>query len=183
MAKLEPGIQVCQSERILSLARRHRTTQLGEDDARAALATCLTSAVRRWRKWLDLSLQPGQEFWISNFYARSSARERIDEIFGDNILPGARIELHDGLWRPIDIAECLPRDWSGTCDFACCTSTYLSEVMKCHHTSAMFRADSRLLRPDKLIPAMRCVLEKVCSGTHDYMTAAYEVDAKYGGSK
>ena len=47
----------------------------------------------------------------------------------------------------------------------------------------MFRADSRLLWPEKLISAMRCVLEKVSSGTYDYMTAAYEVDAKYGGSE
>jgi len=123
-----------------------RASHVGEHEARAALAKCLTAAVRRWPKWLDLDLQPSQRIVISNFYARSLAREKIDQIFGNNILPGARIELDDGLWRPIDIARCLPPGWSGICDFACCTSTYLSEVVKSHHATAMFRADSRLLK-------------------------------------
>ena len=83
MAQLEPGIEMCQSTRILGLRRTLRTAPAGE--------------------WLDLGLQPGQEFLISNFYARSLARERIDEIFGDKILPGARIELDGGLWRRVDI--------------------------------------------------------------------------------
>src|SRR5208337_4970115 len=37
-----------------------RASHVGEHEARAALAKCLTAAVRRWPKWLDLDLQPSQ---------------------------------------------------------------------------------------------------------------------------
>lgn len=180
VAQLDPCIRLCQSAGILAPTRARHASKANEDEARATLAKCLSWAVRRWPKWLDLDLQPSQRVIISNFYARCLAREKVDEIFGENILPGARLELDDGLWRPIDIAHCFPPDWTGICDFACCTSTYLSELVKSHHPSAMFRADSRLLRPEALIPAMRCILERVRSEARDYMSAAYEVDEKYG---
>lgn len=180
VARLEPCIRACRSARILGPAKVRYASNVSEDKSRATLAKCLTVAVRRWPKWLDLNLQPSQRIIISNFYGRSLAREKVDEIFRDNILPGARIELDDGLWRPIDVAHCFPPGWNGICDFACCTSTYLSEVVKSHHAGAMFRADSRLLRPETLIPAMRCLLERVRSGARDYMSAAYEIDGTYG---
>jgi hypothetical protein len=180
LTHLEPCIRACQSEGILGPRRARHASNVDEDEARARLAKCLTAAIRRWPKWLDLDLQPGQRIVISNFYARSLAREKVDEIFRNNILPGARIELDDGLWRPIDIAHCFPPGWNGIGDFACCTSSYLSEVVKSHRPSAMFRADSRLLRPEALIPAIGSVLERVRSGARDYISAAYEVDEKYG---
>ncbi|MHC2708415.1 hypothetical protein ACVIWV_007708 [Bradyrhizobium diazoefficiens] len=180
VSQLIPCIQLCRSKGILGLKAAPVNDDESDDETRSKLANCLTLAIGRWPKWLDLGLQPGQRAVVSNFYACSRARERIDEIFGKNILPGARIELDDGLWRPVDIADCLPLGWGGICDFACCTSTYLSEVVKCHHRNAIFRADSRILRPEMVIRATRSVLEKVHSGARDYISAAYEANEQYG---
>ncbi|MET4255934.1 hypothetical protein ABIC09_000862 [Bradyrhizobium sp. S3.12.5] len=178
--QLGQSIQLCQSIGILGLKAAPLVAEASEDDSRAKLANCLTMAIRRWPKWLDLGLQPAQTAMISNFFAQSMARERIDEIFGGGILPGARLELNDGLWRPADIANCFPLGWSGICDFACCTSSYLSDVVKSHHGNAIFRADSRILRPETVIRATRSILEKVRSGTRDYVSAAYEANEEYG---
>ena len=180
ISRLEPCIQLCRSRGILGIKAARDVVGKSDEEARSKLADCLTVAIRRWHVWLDLGLQPGGRAIVSNFYARSRAREVVDEIFGSSILPGARLELADGLWRPADIADCLPPGWSGICDFACCTSTYLSEVVKCRHTSATFRADSRILRPEKVMRAVRSILDEVRSGRRDYLTAAYEANELYG---
>lgn len=149
-------------------------------EAKVQLAEALTHALDRWSTFIDLGLQQGERAFVSESYGRSLARERIDELFDGRLLPGSRIELADGLWRAADVSNCFPRDWDGTGDFICCTSVYLSDIVKAAHLGAMFRADSRLLDPRIVIPALQEILEAVCCGSEDYISAAYRIDAKYG---
>ena len=56
VARLEPCIRACRSARILGPAKVRYASNVSEDESRATLAKCLTVAVRRWPKWLDLNL-------------------------------------------------------------------------------------------------------------------------------
>jgi hypothetical protein len=182
MAELKSCIDACRSVGILSAREAPHANGRVEIEPLARLAQCLTIAVRRWYKWLRIPVVPGENICISNFYGQSLARGELNALFGEHILPGACLELDDGLWAPTDIAQCFPAEWSGICDFACCTSTYLSESVKTRHHKALFRADARFLEPKTLIPALQKVLLKVQSGCN-YMRAIYEVDREYGARR
>ena len=136
----------------------------------------------------DLVGEDDQTVMVSNAFGRNYARSVLDDIFSDNnLIPGARLELADGLWRPADIAECFPEAWDGVCDFFCCTSEYLAEETKYRRPEALFRADSRCLYPTKafaalseLIPSLRQTLDVAGGCSSLYMDLAYKYDFKYG---
>ena len=159
--------------------------------ARDQVASRLNDAIDRWRDWLPFDTLVGatiDAIVVSSTYGRSHARSLIDDIFGEqNLLPGARLELADGLWRPADIAECFSCEGAvcEVCDFICCTSEYLAEETKCRHLGTTFRADSQLLEPASVfcalgesIPRLSRELDSADDLTAAYMQIAYESDHK-----
>ena len=164
---------------------------LSKRQARDQLAEWLNSAIDQWPNWLDHLLpvdSPHESTFIARDYGRNLARAYIDELYGEqNLLPGARLDLADGLWRPIDIAECIPEDWSGMCDFVCCTSEYLVEEVKCCRPASVFRADARLLRPsrafaviEKIIPRLKVEHHPGDDFVATYLRVASDCDLETG---
>lgn len=194
---LRDAVRECARRRILSAADIPADWEsMVETVARQTLADALNAAIDRWPTWFSFEELSGEDdgadvLAISGAFARNHARSTIDSIFGEkSLLPGARLELADGLWRPTDIAACFPEGWEGMCDFVCCTSEYLAEETKCRRSTATFRADSRLLYPAVIIPALgeiiRCLHAQPPSDTRSvasiYMEIAYACDAKFGGN-
>jgi hypothetical protein len=160
---LKEPLSQCVAKRVLS-GEKHVDHLLGmhERIAKDIAARWLNEAIDGWEKWLPFGGLIGDSAgyaYISNAYGRNYARSVIDEIFGaDKLLPGARLELADGLWSPSEIAECFPKLWGGVCDFACCTSEYLAEETKCRRPKGLFRADSRYLKPRNLFAALQKII-------------------------
>jgi hypothetical protein len=187
-------LRQCVERRILAEEKMAADFEaMHERTARSTLAGWLNDAIDRWKEWLpydDLVGSDEQTVMVSSAFGRNHARSIIDEIFGDeNLLPGARLELADGLWRPADIAGCFPDGWCGICDFFCCTSEYLAEETKCQHPAAMFRADSRCLLPanafaalNEMIPRLRHETTATDGFASLYMEVAYDCDFKFGGN-
>jgi len=152
-------IERCICERILpdDLPHAIERSSSGEK-ARDLVTDELNNAIRRWQNWVRFEEFAGdgvESLVVSPAYGRGHARVKIDRVFGnEHLIPGSRLELADGLWSPADIAESLGTDWTGICDFFCCTSEYLAEEAKSRHPKALFRADSRLLSPKRIFPAL-----------------------------
>lgn len=196
-ADLNKPLRTCVERQILSAEKleRNNLNDMHIRRAREKVACWLNDAIDRWdvwSKWLPFDALAGSDLdgaIISTSYGRNLGRALIDEIFGENsLLPGARLELADGLWQPADIAECFPDGWYGVCDFICCTSEYLAEETKCLYPEAIFRADSRLLEPadvfnalNDLIPRLKNELKSADDLITTYMKIAYECDRKHGG--
>lgn len=159
-------------------------------EARHHIASLLNRDILRWVEWLPFDdLCHGcdsaiaTDSWGSNY-----ARKLVDEHFGDTMLiPGARLELADGLWRPADLAACFPAGWSGMCDFVCCTSEYLAEETKRMRIGATFRADSHCLEPAVVFAALQEMIPRLrrepCNDgdmVGHYISIAYDCDRKYG---
>jgi hypothetical protein len=190
-------LRQCVEQRILPEEKMTANLEaMHERTARATMAGWLNDAIDRWKEWLpydDLVGAEMQTMLVSSAFGRNYARSIIDEIFGDeNLLPGARLELADGLWRPDSIAGCFPDGWRGICDFFCCTSEYLAEEAKCLRPIATFRADSRCLLPAKAFAALGEMIPRLRHGTTAtgrtdgfvslYMKVAYDCDSKFGGN-
>jgi hypothetical protein len=179
---MSPALEDCISKGILEKGSKPYASHVDERDGKDDLVRDLNKAITSWQTWLKFELRKGESAAVSALYAQNKAREAIDAILQRHVVPGARLELDDGLWRPGDIAECFPEDWEGVADFICCTSIYLSEILKKRCRRAMFRADSRLLKPRLAIPAVRYILELINLGQEplDYMELAYQADSKWG---
>ena len=184
----------CVGRRILAADKTAaKLVDMHERAARDALARWLNEAIGSWQNWLPYEhfvRSDDQTVIVSSALGRNYARSVIDDIFGDEcLLPGARLELADGLWRPADIAACFPDGWCGVCDFFCCTSEYLAEETKCQRPEALFRADSRCLIPKQafaalgeMIPRFRYSTTTTGGWVSHYMNLAYECDLKFGGN-
>lgn len=157
------------------------------DKLKDILASGLNEAIKNWKDlnvlYSRLSAE-GNEMIISNAYGLNFSREIINGIFGDKtLIPGARIEMADGLWGPETISQCIPEGWNGICDFVCCTSEYLASELSTTHPYATFRSDSRLLQPDTTFKVLDCVVKELLkrpSDDIDYMSALYSCSQKMG---
>jgi len=181
LSDMSSALEDCISQGILEKASKPYASHADERDGKDHLVRDLNKAITTWQRWLDFELPIGGSAVISKLYAQNRAREAIDALLERYVVPGARLELDDGLWRPSDIAKSFPEDWEGIADFICCTSIYLSEVLKRRCRRAMFRADSRLLKPRLVIPAVRHILELIILGQEpvDYMGFAYQADSQW----
>ena len=196
-SNMKGPLRQCVERRILAEDKMPADFEaMHERTARSTLAGLLNDAIDRWKEWLpydDLVGSEMQSVVVSSAFGRNHARSIIDQIFGDgNLLPGARLELADGLWRPADIAGCFTDGWCGICDFFCCTSEYLAEETKCLHPTATFRADSRCLLPAKAFAALSEMIPRLrrdtiaSNGTDGfaplYMKVAYDCDSRFRGN-
>lgn len=191
-SRLRDALRSCVERGLLPPGESTEETWAGPDRvARDRLAIRLNEAIDRWEEWLPFADLVGPDIEavvLGSAFARNHARSIIDEIFGpEDLLPGARLELADGLWRPSDVGDCFPEGWCGVCDFFCCTSEYLAEQVKCRHPRAVFRADSRLLEPGLVFPALREMIPRLrleLTTLEDlvptYIRIAYECNSKYG---
>lgn len=181
LSDMSSALEDCMSQGILEKAPKPYASHVDERDGKDHLVRDLNKAITTWQAWLKFELRKGESAVVSTLYMQNKAREAIDAILQRHVVSGARLELDDGLWRPSDIAECFPEDWEGIADFICCTSIYLSEVLKKRCRRAMFRADSRLLKPRLAIPAVRYILELINLDEEplDYMELAYQADSKW----
>ncbi|MEO0852668.1 MAG: hypothetical protein AAFY15_04095, partial [Cyanobacteria bacterium J06648_11] len=159
--------------------------------ARDRIARELNCAIDHWQDWVSFECSFGERFdsvFVSRSYGRSCARAHIDELLGEGrLIPGARLELADGLWKPAQVAACFPPGWSGVCDFVACTSEYLTDEVKSRRSTAVFRADSRCLLPRLVLSALSEAIPRLRRELHArdqlaavYMDIAYELDHKYG---
>lgn len=186
-------IENCICKQILRDDLPHAILHSASDEkARDLVTNELNNAIRRWQKWVrfeEFMCDGVDSLVMSHAYGRGHARVEIDKIFCSNhLIPGSRLELADGLWSPTDIAESLGTDWTGICDFFCCTSEYLAEEAKSRHPNALFRADSRLLSPKKIFPALIELISLLRSDEgrdgmsfwEQYLSIAFDVNQKYG---
>jgi len=145
--------------------------------ARHMVQLALNERIRSWADWpLDLLHLGESDAVVGDYYGRCLAREYIDAALLDRssceLVPGARLELADGLWSAQSIASCFPKGWTGVCDFVCCRSLYLSDIVKKHTRAGLIRADARYLQPERVLKVVRETLEAVEEGLA-YQTAAY----------
>lgn len=145
--------------------------------AKEWLAQSLNYSIRQWGTWFNLyeSLQSNSHaVMISQSFGTNFAREIINQIFGSNtLIPGARLELADGLWAPEAIRKCIPPNWDGMCDFVCCTSEYLASELSTFFPKTTFRSDSRLLNPNNAFKIVKCVCQKLEKVTREKMIGTY----------
>ena len=119
---------------------------------------------------------PDGDVFISNNYGSCLARRAIDQILGPEMIrPGACVELTDGLWGPASLSSALPLDWSGTCDFSCCTSEFLAEELKAVRPAAVFRSDSRKLSFPRVLETLQDAFRRLrcASGDRGDVNEAY----------
>ena len=190
--ELSETLEACVAKHILLETEVEALDGLPSSQARDKVALLLNNAIANddiRERWLNLDDLVGVDFdsvFASSSYIQCFARTQIDDLFGEErLLPGARLELADGLWRPADIAECFPEEWSGICDFICCTSEYLADETKCMRPNALFRADSRYLRPANVFKALDEMIPQLVShASFDddflslYMRVAHECDCE-----
>lgn len=171
--------------------RLGRLRDLPPRDARDQIAAWLNHDILNWAQWLFDDLGDGfNSAFATDSWGRHYARTLVDEHFGDAmLLPGARLELADGLWSPADVAACFPQDWSGVCDFVCCTSEYLADETKRRRRNATFRADSYGLKPAEVFAALRDLIPRLRRETQFggdfvslYISIAYDCYRKYKGN-
>jgi len=155
VVELDSTIDACIERGMLADDFKTNLAQVNsEAKARDILAQGLNDAIDRWWEWVQFDglaadgADGADAMAVSSQFGISVARAKIDDIFGPkSLLPGSRLELDDGLWRPSDVATCFGTDWGGVCDFVCCMSAYLAEEVWIRHPQGLFRADSRLLYP------------------------------------
>lgn len=148
--------------------------------ARNAVKLALNERIRAWADWPPELLPLGEDdVVVGDYYGRCLAREFIDAALVDRstceLVPGARLELADGLWSAKNIANCFPEGWDGICDFVCCRSLYLSDIVKEHTRAGLIRADARYLQPERVFEVVRGTLESFTAG-EPYHTAAYNTE-------
>ena len=147
--------------------------------AKRALQFALNEKVASWSNWLDVSGLGHGSIVVGDYFGRCLAREWINSEVSERLsldfVPGARLELSDGLWSAKDVASCFPKDWEGVCDFVCCRSLYLADVVKARTQRGLVRADARELEPKDVFEVVAGTLEAVASGK-SYHVAAYEMD-------
>lgn len=139
---------------------------------RKSLKSSLNKKIESWLNWLNLSSLGRDDVVIGEYYGQCLARERLNARLGRLIVPGARLELSDGLWSAQEVAACFPFEWDGICDFSCCRSLYLSDIVKAKTRQGLIRADARYLKPKKVFEALNHNLGAVVSGT-SYLDAAH----------
>lgn len=143
-----------------------------------AMQAALDDRIASWVEWLDISALGAGDIVVSDYYGRCLAREDMDAAVARSacsIVPGARLELCDGLWSARDIASCFPEEWRGVCDFVCCRSLYLSDVVKSHTRAGLVRTDARNLQPERVLDAVSRILQAVAEGK-PYHSAAYSME-------
>lgn len=157
-------------------------TSLVGSSARAARRTvqlALNERIISWADWLDLAQLGDGDVVVGDYYGRCLAREYLDTALvarsSSGLVPGARLELTDGLWSARNVASCFPEGWGGVCDFVCCRSLYLSDIVKEHTRAGLIRADARYLQPELVLDVVRGTLEAVTAG-QPYHTAAYIIE-------
>ncbi len=147
--------------------------------ARRAVQNALNERVLSWMDWLDLSGLGSDDLVVGDYYGRCLARQSIDAAVtvGSNysVVPGARLELSDGLWTARDIASCFPDRWNGICDFVCCRSLYLSDVVKSQTRAGLIRADARYLQSERVLDIVGRTMRAVAEG-QTYTKAAYNLE-------
>lgn len=180
VAELMPCVKQCVQMEILSSdVLDSLYDSPSEAGARDELARRLNTSIDSWSDWaLSQGGFPGSgsHFAIPDSYGQNLARKLVDEIFGEeHLLPGARLELADGLWRPSDLSGCFDDGWQGICDFVCCRSTYLVEELSRQHPGALIRCDSRGLKPRQVIPITRDVISSLltCTATDQRLSETY----------
>jgi hypothetical protein len=189
---LEHGISICIDRSILSANINIQLKSApSENKAKDILTWELNESIKNnWHGWVRLpDGQSGHKAGIfSPIYGHNTARAEIDQIFGaDCLLPGARIDLHDGLKSASEIASCFSPNWRGVCDFICCTSAFLAEEVKCKCPKGLFRADSRFLNPSHVIPYAHQVIKELIelpqskeSLAEKYVSVAFKCDQQLG---
>lgn len=191
--QIREQLRACVSQRILPESILNQELDaLPENKAKDKCAGWLNSAIQHKDKtWLPFEHLLGSGFdsaAISSAYASTLTRVLIDEtLTRDFLLPGARLDLEDGLCNPSKIAACFPDQWHGVCDFICCQSEYLAEEVKRHHLNAVFRADSRSLRPRQVIASLTSMIphlrSELAGGLADgYIRMAHAFDRPPLGS-
>ncbi len=148
--------------------------------ARHTVQLALNERIRSWADWSPELLQLGEgDVVVGDYYGRCLAREYIDAALMDRsscrLVPGARLELTDGLWSARNVASCFPEGWDGVCDFVCCRSLYLSDIVKERTRGGLIRADARYLQPERVLEVVRGTLESFTAGK-PYHTAAYNTE-------
>lgn len=147
--------------------------------ARRVLQKTLNAQVVSWKDRLDLSGLGGEDLVLGDYYGRCLLREKMDETVtvgcNHSVVPGARLELSDGLWTARDIASCFPDRWNGICDFVCCRSLYLSDVVKSKTRAGLIRADARYLHPERVLDIVGRTMQAVADG-QSYTKAAYNME-------
>jgi hypothetical protein len=64
-------------------------------------------------------------------------RDLLDEVLGDLVVPGNRVELYDGLHSPGAVEAAIDRSFRGEIDLATCTSRALASVISMRRGSAV----------------------------------------------
>jgi len=143
-----------------------------------AMQAALDDRIASWVEWLDVSGLGAGDIVVSDYYGRCLAREDMDAALARSacsIVPGARLELYDGLWSARDIASCFPEGWHGICDFVCCRSLYLSDVVKARTRAGVIRTDARALEPKDVLMIVYCTRRAVAAG-RIYQSAAHSCE-------
>ena len=167
------------SEIKLALASQHDTEWMADtmetspiNESEESIARYLNHQIEMFDQWLALEFYGAENIVTTQQYTYCKARERLDKVLDGLVVPGARLELHDSLHTAESIAACFDHLWSGTCDFACCHSNYLSETTKARAPEALFRIDERPLNPNRVISYLDDTFRLMCRKSLPYARAS-----------